>query len=105
MYAACTTLPTDEQTSRAIETEVLSAGPIEGLVAHVAGAVPEGWRIIDVWETEEHWQRFAAGRLAQAVEKVTGAAPAIGPGTPSTVLTVHSDAQRVGKVVLAPVSL
>ena len=105
MYAACTTIPTDEQTARAIEAEAQAAGPIEGLVAHVAGPVPEGWRIVDVWETEDHWQRFAAGRLARAVEAVTGVAPTLGQGTPSTVLTVHSDARRVGDVVLAPVSL
>lgn len=104
MYAACTTLSTDAETARAIETEVLADGSPEGLVAHVAGPVAEGWRIIDVWETEEHWQRFLAGPLASAVERVTGQ-PTMGPDGPSTVLAVHGDAVRHGKVVLAPAQL
>jgi hypothetical protein len=104
MYAACTTLPTDPETARAIDAEVLTAGQPEGLVAHVAGEVAEGWRIIDVWESEQHWQRFLAGPLAAAVERVTGQPPQ-GPDGPSTVLAVHSDAVRHGKVVLAPARL
>ena len=34
-----------------------------GLILHVAGPTDEGFRIIDVWESEEAWQDFQALRL------------------------------------------
>jgi hypothetical protein len=30
----------------------------DGLVAHVAGPVADGYRYLDVWESEEAWNRF-----------------------------------------------
>jgi hypothetical protein len=35
-------------------------GVPEGLVLHAAGRTDEGFRIIEVWESEEAWRRFAA---------------------------------------------
>ena len=32
----------------------------EGLILHAAGPTDEGFRIVQVWESEEAWQRFAA---------------------------------------------
>ena len=45
----------------------------EGLILHAAGRTDEGVRIIEVWESEEAWHRFAEaserlreGRFAEA---------------------------------------
>ena len=47
-----------------------------GLIGHVAGPSSNGWRIIDIWETEEDYERFAAERLGPAVQRATsGHAP------------------------------
>jgi hypothetical protein len=37
-----------------------SAGdwPVEGLLAHIAGRGPNGFRVVDVWESEESFGRF-----------------------------------------------
>lgn len=32
----------------------------DGLILHAAGRTDEGFRIIEVWESEEAWRRFAA---------------------------------------------
>ena len=32
--------------------------PVEGLLAHIAGEGPNGFRVVDVWESEEAVQRF-----------------------------------------------
>lgn len=32
--------------------------PVEGLLAHVAGESPSGFRVVDVWESEEAFQQF-----------------------------------------------
>jgi hypothetical protein len=43
-----------------------------GLILHVAGPTDEGFRIIDVWESEEAWQAFQALRLAPAIAALGG---------------------------------
>ena len=32
--------------------------PVEGLLAHIAGQAPSGFRVVDVWESEEAFARF-----------------------------------------------
>ena len=32
--------------------------PVEGLLAHIAGEGASGFRVVDVWETEEAFGRF-----------------------------------------------
>jgi hypothetical protein len=32
--------------------------PVEGLLSHAAGQAPSGFRVVDVWESEEAVQRF-----------------------------------------------
>jgi hypothetical protein len=38
----------------------------EGLLAHVAGPTPEGWRIINIWRSEADFRRFQSERLMRA---------------------------------------
>ena len=38
-----------------------------GLILHVAGPTDEGFRIIDVWESEASWERFRAEHPHDAV--------------------------------------
>jgi hypothetical protein len=32
--------------------------PVEGLLVHVAGESPQGFRVVDVWESEDACNRF-----------------------------------------------
>ncbi len=38
----------------------LSDWPAKGLLAHVAGPTPDGWRVMDIWESEDDFQAFGA---------------------------------------------
>jgi hypothetical protein len=44
----------------------------EGLILHVAGPTDEGFRTIDVWESEEAWQQFRASRLDPVIAALPG---------------------------------
>ena len=33
-------------------------GAPPGRLYHVAGATQDGWRIVDVWDSQEHFERF-----------------------------------------------
>ena len=37
-----------------------------GLLAHVAGPVEGGWRIINIWQDEQAFRRFQSERLIRA---------------------------------------
>jgi quinol monooxygenase YgiN len=38
----------------------------EGCLAHVAGEMPGGWRIVEVWESQEDFDRFHQEQLQHA---------------------------------------
>lgn len=42
--------------------------PIDGLIIHTAGATTSGWRIFDVWESQEAFERFMNETIMPAVE-------------------------------------
>ena len=50
--------------------------PAPGLLYHVAGPTPDGWRVVEVWESQEALDRFFQGPAAQVLQ---GAGAAIQP--------------------------
>jgi len=46
--------------------------PPEGLLAHMMGLRGEGFEVINVWETREHFDTFLDGRLRPAIKSVVG---------------------------------
>jgi quinol monooxygenase YgiN len=75
MYAFCQDMPgADESAVRKVE-ELLAGTAYDGMVAHVSGPVDGGWRIIDVWESEEHLARFRDQHLFPAFQQVFGGLP------------------------------
>ncbi len=36
----------------------LSDWPVDGILFHVAAPMDGGWRVIDIWESEEAFERF-----------------------------------------------
>jgi hypothetical protein len=42
--------------------------PPEGCLVHIAGATDSGWRVIEVWDTEESQRRFHESRLNPAFD-------------------------------------
>jgi hypothetical protein len=44
------------------------AEPLSGLIIHTAGATSGGWRIFDVWESREQFDRFNDEYIMPAVQ-------------------------------------
>ncbi len=51
-------------------------GAPTGILIHICGPMPGGWRIADVWESWEAFERFTAERLIPAMVAVGGPRPA-----------------------------
>ena len=47
----------------------------DGLIVHSAGPSQDGWYVYDMWESREHFQRFAEERLMPAITEVLGGPP------------------------------
>lgn len=54
-----------------VRASLVEPAPV-GLMLHVAGPTEEGFRVIDVWESEEAWQRFLTERLDPAIAALGG---------------------------------
>jgi len=55
--------------------ESLKPGPPPGLLYHTCGAVPGGWRIVDVWDSQEGFDRFLEDTYLPAMSALGGPAP------------------------------
>ncbi|OAR26582.1 hypothetical protein A8W25_28430 [Streptomyces sp. ERV7] len=52
--------------------------PVSGLISHTAAPTPDGWLVVDVWESEEAFQEFGKTILPILEELgVQGAQPKI----------------------------
>jgi hypothetical protein len=40
--------------------------PVERVLAHLAGPIPDGWLVVDVWESEAAFGRFAEQLMPHA---------------------------------------
>jgi len=56
---------TDRSTTNydALHERIMESGPIEGFLLHAAGFTGHGFRIFEVWETREQFDRFVEERL------------------------------------------
>jgi hypothetical protein len=48
----------------------LSSWPVKGVLAHIAGPMPGGWRVVDVWRSKATFKRF--GKLLMPIMKEAG---------------------------------
>jgi hypothetical protein len=60
----------------------------DGIISHVAGATDGGWCVVDVWQSQEHFDRFFAERLGPALEAVGNLPPPT--LTPFQVYNTHA---------------
>jgi hypothetical protein len=53
-----------------VRNEVIPGGQLPtGLLYHVAGPMEDGWRVIEVWESQEAIQRVFEERLGAALQR------------------------------------
>lgn len=66
---------TDRSTTNydAIHERIMQSGPIEGFLLHAAGFTGRGFRIFEVWETREHFDRFVEDRFLPILKELAAA--------------------------------
>ena len=70
---------TQEQYDAAVERLNLAESLPEGWIFHAAGPTEDGWRVVEVWESQEAADAYFQGRLGQVLQNV-----GVSPGQPDT---------------------
>ena len=60
-----------------VMVELALEGVPEGGICHIATAMDGGWRVLDVWESQEQFERFFEDHLSAALQKA--GVPMTGP--------------------------
>jgi hypothetical protein len=64
-------LPVGREDVEAVSAELgVRDNPPDGLILHLFTATPEGVRVVDVWESAAHYDKFREDRLMPAMSKV-----------------------------------
>lgn len=65
---------TEEQYNRVMSNLGLDANPPAGGICHVAGFIGGSLRVLDIWDSQQAFERFQQDRLTAAVQKagITG---------------------------------
>ena len=57
---------TKEQYEKVVDILDLAKKPQPGMIFHCAGQASGGWRVFDIWESQEAYDRFMRDRLGPA---------------------------------------
>jgi hypothetical protein len=61
---------TQDQYNRVMSDLGLDKNPPVGAIFHVAGFTTSGLRVLDIWDSQQAFERFQKERLAATVQKV-----------------------------------
>ena len=77
MYGVITTVPAPVEMYDGMHAEMIKrAGPsIEGLLAHVGRATTDGFQIVEVWESKEHYDRANTDIVLPLMRELAGDQP------------------------------
>jgi len=70
-YAFVQDVPASWENYLTVAAALGDDAPPEGLIVHVAGPTDEGFRVIDVWESREAWERSHVGRLHPILDRAS----------------------------------
>jgi hypothetical protein len=64
------------------EIDHRAPGGADGLLLHVGRETPGGFQVIEVWQSQQSYERFTAEVLGPAMEQLSGGQPT--PAAPAT---------------------
>ena len=77
MYGVITTVPAPVETYDRMHAELIKrAGPsVDGLLVHVGRATTDGFQIVQVWESKEHYDRANTDIVFPLMRELAGDQP------------------------------
>ena len=101
MYAFCQDMPGISLEEQAKIDPLLSPGALDGCIAHVAGEIDGGCRLIDIWESEEQYRTFQQEHLYPVLARLQQDMPLTDTRglPPFSILEVTGSGHVAGHVV------
>ena len=94
MYGVITRVPAPVEMYDGMHAEMLkmerrSGTSVDGCLVHVGRATPDGFEVLEVWESKEHYDRANADIVVPLMQKLTGDQPAPRIEQATEVFEVH----------------
>src|SRR3712207_6429662 len=82
MYGMLSRVPAPAEAYDAIHAEIgrRSEGKADGLLVHVGRVTAEGFEVLEVWESREHFQRYTRDVVVPVMADLMPGAPPPAPG-------------------------
>jgi hypothetical protein len=79
-YGMMQTIPLPIEAYEEIHAQVMAAagGPVPGLHVHFARSTPNGYQLVEVWESKQLCDRFLEQVVSPIVQRVTAGRPLAG---------------------------
>jgi hypothetical protein len=76
-YGFMQTIPLPDETYEEVHAQVTAAAGerVPGLYVHFARSTPNGYQLVEVWESKQHYDRFFEQVVNPIVERVTAGRP------------------------------
>ena len=76
MYGLIITVPAPVEMYDALHGEILRrVGAFDGLLVHIGRATIDGFQVMEVWESKEHWDRANADIVFPLMRELAGDQP------------------------------
>ena len=78
MYGVIITVPAPVEVYDGVHAEMKrqSGASVDGCLVHVGRATPDGFEVLEVWESKEHYDRANADIVLPLMQKLAGDQPA-----------------------------
>ena len=88
MYAFCQDMPGVTLEEHRALAQMIDPSAFQACIAHVAGPIDSGTRLIDVWESQEAYRRFQQEHLFPALDRLAAQNPAEATGSDAPAFTI-----------------
>jgi hypothetical protein len=82
MYGVLSRVPAPIEAYDAAHAEVgrRSGGTVEGLLVHIGRATDDGFEVVEVWESRDHFERYTREVVNPVMAELAPGAPPPAPG-------------------------
>jgi hypothetical protein len=102
MYGVITTVPAPVEMYDALHAEMLrrASTSVEGLLVHVGRATVDGFQTLEVWESEEHYDRANSAIVLPVLRELAGDQPLPSMDQTTEAFEVHGLVVPRGNILI-----
>jgi hypothetical protein len=101
MYGVISTVQAPVEMYDAVHGEILRRfGAFDGLLVHIGRATTEGFQVVEVWESKEHYDRANTDRVIPLMRELAGDQPRLSKEPATETFDVRSLEVPSGNIMI-----